>query len=283
MFNRNDILRCFCSYDCAPLTYTAKRLMFIGRHTMLFLLGIVLNDIVIFSLHIKAKHLYAINFFLAHPLKHLSSVAFDRAYYSIFIYIGTLLEANMDRSLNANLIIYYFLCLVFLVLITAILILACILTTPTNSNNEPYKSRAGLLDKFILEIQLSTIIIDIILSILIFIPYCYYSIGIIKISDQIKGVSIYPILVVGQRYIEKEILTGVNSNSNSNEQHYYNKKYVFYCLYMEYAVSRSFAIKRGWVEESKQDDLTSTVANDSSRVSAVEQTNNPLAEEKSNL
>lgn len=93
LFNHHEVLKCFCSFDSFPLTYTAKRLIFIGRHTTLLLIGIIVNGLLVFYSNTKRGELYAINFFLAQPMQNLSDILFQYIYELIFINLGSLLEA----------------------------------------------------------------------------------------------------------------------------------------------------------------------------------------------
>ena len=229
LFNNHETLKCFCSYDYFPLTYTAKRLMFVGRHTTLLLIGIVINGLLVFYLNIKPGKLYVINFFLAKPMENLSDSVFVYVYKFIFINLGAILEANMDKSLDIRTIIYYFLCFAFLVVIVIILVIGCIFTTPTGSDNQPYQTRIGLLDRFILQIQFSSFITDFICTVLLFIPNCYCSIGV-TYQWTSKG-SVYPLVLVGQRFIETEYLANDSSGKYKN---YYYKRVI--CFYFEYAI-----------------------------------------------
>ena len=239
-FNNHEVLRCFCSFDYFPLTYTAKRLMFIGRHTILFLIGIFISDTAIFSFNVSASRLYVINFFLSHPLKLLSEQIFQYVYYSIFIYLGTCLETNMGKqSTNIKSGIYYFLCFLFMMVIIVILIVVCVLTTPTDQQNQPIHSSTAVLLRLILELQLSVIIIDFTLSMLLFIPSFYFSAGL---SYKLK---VLKLLIIGQRFIESEYISSFDSPR------------CYYCckelgiFYYEFAVTKSFAIKKGWITDSK--------------------------------
>ena len=261
MFNHHEFFKCFCSYDCFPLTYTAKRLMFIGRHTVMFLLSIIVNGIAVFALNTDHSYLYAINFFISMLLRHASDAIFQYIYYGIFIYLGKLLE----NKVAFNVRVYYLSCFVFLVVIVLILMLGCIFSTPTNGDNEPYQTRLGLLDSYILEIQLSTMIIEFILIVLLFVPNFYCCTGL-STSSQRKE-TIYPLLIVGQRFIENEYL------NNKNDVYFCYMH--AYCFYFEYAVTKSLATKMGWIRESK--DNTIEMYEASNRISTVENSNNPIS------
>ena len=82
LFNHHEMLKCYASFDYFPLTYTAKRLMFIGRHTTLLLISIIFNGLLVLYSNI------AINFYLAQPMQSLSEL--------LFTYV--LLEASVNKS-----------------------------------------------------------------------------------------------------------------------------------------------------------------------------------------
>lgn len=287
LFNHQEVLKCFCSYDYFPLTYTAKRLLFTGRHTTLFLVGIIVNSLLVFYSNIGPGELYAFNFFLARPMENISAVLFTYIYEFIFIRLSALLEANMDKSLDIRKFIYYLLCFAFLLVIVVILILGCIFTTPTNSDNQPYQSRIGRLDTFILQIQFSLFITDFVYSVLKFVPNLYCSIGLsYRRSD--KG-SVYPLLLIGQRFIESEYFVNRNindSDKNHSSNYYYYKKILWF--YFEIYLSSSLAARVGLVEVSKSKDVqlrdTSHTGNGTeanvdhvgTRITMVENISNPM-------
>ena len=277
LFNSHETLKCFCSFDYFPLTYTAKRLMFVGRHTTLLLVGIVINSLLVFYSNIKPGELYVINFFLAKPMENLSDTVFTYIYEFIFVSLGAVLEANMDKSLDIRTIIYYFLCFAFLVVVVVTLVVGCILTTPTNSDNQPYQTRTGLLDRFILQIQFSSFITDFAYTILLFIPNCYCSIGV-AYQWTSKG-SVYPLVLVGQRFIESECLASRSEKDSSGRYYYYYKRVV--CFYFEYAISMSLATKIGLVKESSTKvvelpDTSQRSETETNRITTIEQTSSPL-------
>ena len=253
IFNRQELLKCFCSFDYYPLTYTAKRLMFIGRHTVLLLLFIVLRSTVIFGLGVSHQMLIVINLFVAHPMKNMSEILFQSVYYYIFIFIGTkLLGASLQKSYFVNFAAYYFLCFLFLLVIMVLLILVCMFSTP-NMYNEPYQTRVGLLNEFILEVQVPSFITDLILSVASFVPTFYFSIGFTL------GGSHYPLLIVGQRFIEYE-------HFMQNQYYYYEVRILSF--YAEYAVKNSYAKKKGWINDFEDVQLN--------RISFKTETKSPL-------
>ena len=173
----------------------------------------------------------------------------------------------MDKTFDFRLVIYYLSCFAFLVVIVVILIIGCIFTTPTNSDNQPYQTRIGLLDKFILETQFSLFITEFIYTVLLFIPNFYCSVGL-HYKRTGKG-SVYPVLVVGQRFVENEHLT--NRNGSSNYYYLYKK---LLCFYIEFVVSQSFAVKIGLgnkSEKNKERETTTESKGEASRITIVEQ------------
>jgi len=194
----------------------------------------------------------------------LSEALFGYLYRFIFIYLGTLLEANMNKSLDFRVLIYYFLCFLFLLAVVVILIVGCIFTTPTNSDNQPYESRIGLLGKFILQIQFSSLIIELIRTVLLFIPTFYSSTGL-----SIKG-SVYPVLVVGQRFIESEYLA--SRNSSEKDSIYYYKKILF-CFYIDLALHKPVTSKDVELRETIKSRETQSSVN---RITIVQDQDNPL-------
>ena len=151
------------------------------------------------------------------------------------------------------------------IVLVSILIVAAVFTTPTDNNNQPCERRIGLLDKFIIQIQLPAFIIDFILVVLLFIPTFYFSIGL---SLTHKGkVWVYPLLIIGQRFIEIEFLL-LHDDNGGTDQYTYECKHICF-FYVEYAHMKRLSKE----SRSNEVELSTTVVN---RIATVEYTSNPI-------
>ena len=115
LLNHHKLLKCFCSFDFVPLTYTSKRMIFIGDQTILFLMGIILHGILVFNANLKGPLEYVISFFLSPHLAVLSAHMYAVVYRSIFIKLEIMVQANLSKSniwFITSVTSYYLMCIV---------------------------------------------------------------------------------------------------------------------------------------------------------------------------